>query len=191
MTLPSFELRWERLYGATPPVGYWLRAACPSRWVRVHSLPGAKRYPTSDAEWETLLFRHESVARTVLGDGPVVLVVARFYEGPVTDSLVRFAEGLPLELELLERLTAAVPPGDEAPFGLFGCESALEDLRFPDLLRAVANDEPGPTCFVNAASLAVYAPYDGGADVFAASENARDRLRERWSAWLSSRADGL
>ncbi|UKJ62223.1 hypothetical protein H1Q78_07140 [Cellulosimicrobium cellulans] len=37
----------------------------------------------------------------------------------------------------------------------------------------------------------VYAPCDGGADVIAPTVKARDALSERFSTWLSPRADGL
>jgi hypothetical protein len=37
----------------------------------------------------------------------------------------------------------------------------------------------------------LYHPYDGGADVIAASSDARDVLRTRFAAWLSSHPSGL
>ena len=37
----------------------------------------------------------------------------------------------------------------------------------------------------------VYAPYDGGADLFFPTGWERDLARERYDGWLSSRPDGL
>ena len=42
----------------TYPVSFLMREAHPECWFRIHSLPEGKRYPESDAEWETLLARH-------------------------------------------------------------------------------------------------------------------------------------
>ncbi|MER7566156.1 hypothetical protein ABTZ93_24780 [Streptomyces sp. NPDC097941] len=37
----------------------------------------------------------------------------------------------------------------------------------------------------------IHHPYDGGADVVLASAGERDRLRERFGAWVSPNASGL
>jgi hypothetical protein len=37
----------------------------------------------------------------------------------------------------------------------------------------------------------VFAPYDGGVDLIFSNVERRDQYRQRFSAWLSARPDGL
>ena len=47
--MSDFAEAWSARYGDTPPVGWRLReqygGRAGSRWFRIHSLPGSKRYP--------------------------------------------------------------------------------------------------------------------------------------------------
>ncbi len=45
--------------------------------------------------------------------------------------------------------------------------------------------------WVHSSTGEVFAPYDGGVDVVFSSVERRDLHRQRFSAWLSSRPDGL
>ncbi|MDB4915783.1 MAG: hypothetical protein JWM95_3427, partial [Gemmatimonadetes bacterium] len=68
--------RWPEWYPDAPPVGFLLREAYPDRWLRIHSLPEAKRYPTSGFDYAELLRRHNSVAADVLGlDTPCAILL--------------------------------------------------------------------------------------------------------------------
>jgi len=59
------------------------------------------------------------------------------------------------------------------------------------LLRQVADDVVSNVLFVSAEQATVFAPYDGGADVFLTSAFGRDMLRNRYAARLSSHPQGL
>jgi hypothetical protein len=59
------------------------------------------------------------------------------------------------------------------------------------VLSDVANALLGPFLIVSEATGRVYAPYDGGADLFLSSESERDQYREKYSAWLSAHPSGL
>jgi hypothetical protein len=60
-----------------------------------------------------------------------------------------------------------------------------------DVLADVANALLGPFLIVAETTGRVYAPYDGGADLFLGSETERDAFRQRYQAWLSSHPSGL
>ena len=52
---------WQRQWPACPPLADDLKRAYHDRWVRFHSLPGSKRYPDTDAEYDIVLHRYNTV----------------------------------------------------------------------------------------------------------------------------------
>lgn len=66
-----------------------------------------------------------------------------------------------------------------------------EPGRFDALIRAVADEEAGPFLFASFDRRTAYAPYDGGADLFFASQDAVATMKAVWRDWLSARPDGV
>jgi hypothetical protein len=191
MTTETFLDDWSRRYGNVPPVGYLLRPRFESVWLRMHSLPESKRYAETAVEWLELLRRHREVAETVLGSGPIVLIAA-FYGEEIDESVTNeLVPGTALNLQRLDRLTRSPDEECESVITVFGLETTLDNLPFEKLVRAVADDAISPVSLVRSDNLRVYAPYDGGADLFLETPALRDELKIRWNAWLSHRDDGL
>lgn len=67
--------KWHQQFPNCPPVGYRLRTAFANRWVRLHSLPGSKRYPQGEAEYATVLFRHNHVLGELIGTERSVILL--------------------------------------------------------------------------------------------------------------------
>jgi hypothetical protein len=62
---------------------------------------------------------------------------------------------------------------------------------FDALIRATA-DDAGPRWLLAAVGAdRVYAPYDGGADLFLPTRRDRDAWRTRFAPWLSAEPSGL
>ena len=59
------------------------------------------------------------------------------------------------------------------------------------MLRAVADWKIADVILGPADLRWLYHPYDGGADVIAASSEERDRLKVEFADWLSSHPQGL
>jgi hypothetical protein len=152
----DFAALWRGWFPDVPPVGHLLRDAYPERWLRVHSLPGSKRYAGTDAEWGELLRRMNAVATDVLGEGACALVEPAWAEDEW---------GAPVE-------------------------ATWRSGAFDALLRRVADDETRAV-FVALDSGRVFAPYDGGADLFLRDAVERDAFRARYGAWLSAHPLGL
>jgi hypothetical protein len=181
-------VEWQQAFQGLPPLGFVLRFGLPDRWIRLYSLPGGKRYPTSDDETSELLQRHNMVATAVLGLGaPVTAWVAHFgHEKP------------PLDLEQWKWVSE--PPlwrGSEAEL------EALEGARFlertlpwtpnalDDEFRFRADDRlPTLTVFSSERGSA-FCPYDGGMDVFLRSPALVDSIRRLFPSWLSTHPAGL
>jgi hypothetical protein len=187
--------RWPLWYPDTPPIGFLLREAYPDRWLRIHSLPEAKRYPTSGFEYAELLRRHNVVADDVIGVGqPCAIFLVHTCEGRGAHAVGR-AAGLtelglprlaPLPLELSDEENGIF----DAPMCIFGLETAWARGGFDRFMTEVAQRR-SRGLVVSKASGQVYAPYDGGADLFYLTEDSRDRARDRFRDWTSSREDGL
>lgn len=199
MDIERFKEQWRAWYGEAPPVAHLMRELHAELWLRIHSLPQSRRYPESASDWEELLARHHAVATELLGDGgPCVLVLPRFsYEGEPMPGLLHDVPGVPA-------LTALGPVDDTWP-GVEALRQHYQDstvwfyakeLRwrggaYVPFLRAVANDKTGPVLFVSSETGRVYAPYDGGANLFYLYPEEQQAAYMRHRAWLSSHPQGL
>ncbi len=76
------------------------------------------------------------------------------------------------------------------PVGLFGAVVTWRRGAFDSFIGAAANDEIRGLALGNATGQ-VYAPYDGGADLFFPAVANRTEATRRYAAWLSTRPDGL
>lgn len=184
--------RWRDRFGDCPPAGYWCRDAFPELWFRIHSLPGSKRYPSAPSEYAELLRRHNAVATSILGEGEACFVYARFISDTAEPS------GAPervdhLRQPLLWQPNLSVVEDDEVPAWLHFAAARIEwaSSRFDTSICAVADEASSPLLFFNAVRQTIYAPYDGGADLFLSSSQDRDAAKRRWQHWLSARPDGL
>jgi|SoiMetStandDraft_5_1073268.scaffolds.fasta_scaffold28953_1 hypothetical protein len=182
---------WTSSFGPLLPVGDVLRNELTStRWLRIHSLPESKRYPDSEVEYEELLRRHNAVASEVLGlETRCWLILARYASASDTIDWKREAESLGYELE--ETSIWGRPLCDDDCLYTFGVSRIVWKAGHLDkLIRSVADDRERFILFSEVTG-DVYAPYDGGADLFVRSRDRRDALRRAWKQWRSSRDDGL
>jgi len=195
MTASDALERWARWYADAPPVGFLLREAYPERWLRIYSLPGGKRYPTSGFEYAEILRRHNAVAENVLGsESSCVALLLHTCRGRGSRAVGRAAQLTSFGLSRLTALPLQLSDEREgvfaAPMCIFGMQVTWRSGAYDRLLLEVADDRTHGL-IVNMESGRVYAPYDGGADLFYASEMERDLARERFQSWISPREDGL
>lgn len=168
---------WNGFFPSTPPIGWCLRTEHSDIWLRIYSLPEGKRYPESQAEMESILCRHDIVAKSVLGVDQRLLVFWYW------KSDVPGLGGIKI-LDYIE--------DEETTFDIFGTEVNGWNLEeFSPLLMEVANDEISSVVFYNPVSGNVYAPYDGGADLLIQSDVARSLFSDKYAAWVSPGASGL
>ena len=182
------------LYGNLPPVGHVLRHGLSDRWLRVHSLPEAKRYAETEAEYAELLRRHDEVAREILGhDEPALLYLHHW--GTAADLAVAYSRlDWATALDWHETMrTVCTSPDLLLPEGLCiaGFSIRWSPHAWDAMLRDVADDRVRSVVLVHPKTGEAYAPYDGGADLFLADSGRVAALAVRWSEWLSERPDGL
>jgi hypothetical protein len=187
---------WDRAFPDCPPVGFLLRDAFRSRWVRFHSLPESKRYPEDEAEYQILLERHNTVLGELVGQSPrVVLVTTGYSETP--EPVRTYAELEELDPDAKPWRTivmhTAAPDYYDAPayWHLFASECEWRPGLFDPLIRLVATDAVADVLIVEPECRWVLHPYDGGMDVIAESPAVRARLRSAHKDWLSIHPSGL
>lgn len=187
---------WATRWPDCRPISYELRSCASDRWVRFHSLPESKRYPDSDAEWAELLRRHHIVLRELLEtsthrDHLIVITAAWTNTASVAkrdpDLLTALSDADPWTSVLVER----EDDGFENWTHLFTSRVSTDVQKLDPLLGLVAGNGTGGVVISNAELEWLFCPYDGGADVIAATTADRDALRAKHLDWLSAHPLGL
>jgi len=177
---------WRAAFPHAGPTGFLCRQATPQRWVRIHSLPEAKRYADSDKERMEVLRRYNEAAQELLGqDSNCVLFTTQFSEKCLWEP----DEQGPLDQLALTHVMTDGEEDDAMQF--FAADVTWRSGDFDLLLSTVADDKTGPVLIFNPARQTAFAPYDGGADLFFRSAEDADRTRPMFQSWLSDRPDGL
>ena len=154
----------------------------------------AKRTPESGRDYAELLRRFNVVAEDVLGcESDCTLVVLH----ECGASLHRQLHDTGISAEQLSNL-GALPESlwneDTGSFAVPMCLQATATVwRTGDFDRFFSRAVQGQlsALLVESDHGQVFAPYDGGVDVFYASSWERDRARAKYRGWLSPRSDGL
>ena len=183
----EFVARWHAWYSDAEPFGYAIGAARTGRWLRIHSLPGSRRYPATEADRQEVLSRHNAAAALILGHDPAVLV------GYDDEGRLELPAAHPLRPWLPDASPVAriaLDDDGEASVSVFAGPVRWSGGMLDQPFLMVAEDAMR-LMLVNWRTGAVYAPYDGGADLYFATPEDRDRARERFAAWLSPDPSGL
>jgi hypothetical protein len=189
-----FLIFWRSHYGDCPPVGFLLRETFPDRWFRIHSLPDSRRYANTAREMSSLLSRHNAVLSDLMGENGSCVVVANPAYARVRGRPPRSRRQLAqLGLQPLIVVTGdgSADPAAGWSIPLSSAHLTWQPNAIDDIIADVANNVVGPLLIVSDITGRVYAPYDGGADLFLASGGERDEFRERYAQWLSPHPSGL
>ncbi|MGA0544733.1 DUF3885 domain-containing protein [Brevundimonas sp. VNH65] len=199
--MARFEQAWESFYPGHHPIGWMLRDEGAQHWVRFHSLPESKRYPDTDEERTVLLARQNALAAEVIGGGPCWLVQTHWTTLPGDldwpdqhDSFWATREyGLEYVSEFIRKDDADAHEPDrepDRPWRVYSGQTDWSPGRFDHLLLSIADDEAGPTLWMGITGQ-IFAPYDGGVDLFLSSPAAVEAMRKQYADWLSGHPSGL
>jgi hypothetical protein len=174
----QFRAEWSRQHPTCPPIGWLLRGDKNLPWVRFHALPDSKRYAENEEERRTILSRANALGDRLLGSGtPCWIVEARTDEDSDAGELaLTFTED------------------DDPDSVVWHLYVRAEDWRsgaYDDKLLGIADDEPDRAIWVRRDNGAVFAPYDGGFDLFPSSWQEVGVLKKEKFLWLSSHPAGL
>ena len=193
--MSGFDENWYRLRAGLFPIGYLLRRDGATHWLRFHSLPASKRYAETQDEWQILLSRQNELAKKVLGEEPCWLVQSHWVTPAGTTDIADANDpfratrelGLPFSFQFKDPQEGE----DGTPWNVHARLSEWTAGKFDDLLRDIADERAGPTLWMSSTSGAIFAPYDGGVDLFLPSESTVASLVSARPDWLSSHPAGL
>ncbi len=186
----DFKSFWKQNFADALPLGYMLRQHIGERWIRFHSLPNSKRYPDSPDDYATLLRRANALADNVFHRAEACWLVISRPDGEsadIADIEARLAAPLARSYRWVDDLGG----GDLVEWGTSAVPCVWRAGRFDPLLRRIGDGDAYGVIWVAQKSGAIFAPYDGGSDIFVADQAERQRLRREFSDWLSPRRDGL
>ena len=186
---------WARSFPNCEPIGHVLRAKFPERWVRFHSLPESKRYPEDEAEYATVLQRHNRILGNLAHNGETIVLLTTSYSANLTPVRSE-SEVSELDPQATPWRTVAMHQIDKdfserSYWHVFASERCWTPSLFDHLVRRIADDVIANVMMVAVDCRWLMHPYDGGMDVILASSAVRDRFKAEFSDWLSARSDGL
>ncbi len=186
---------WDHYFPACEPIGFRLREAYPLRWARLHSLPESKRYPEGDDDYGEVLARHNAILGELTHPGEqFVLVTTGYSATPIPTrsylEVLAFDPGAtPWRTVAKHSVTEEFI--DPSYWHMFASVQKWRPGTFDSLVRLIANGEVANVLVVAPDCRWILHPYDGGMDVIVESPETSQRLRNRYSDWLSARPDGL
>jgi hypothetical protein len=171
----GFRSEWQHFRPNAFPLGWMLRLAEAEPWLRLHALPLSKRYAQSAREERLILARANWLADRLLGSGEPCLLVT------VVDksrSNIGYVQDIDAHDDVAHN------------YYLRATEVIWVAGNFDGLLSAIADDTERALWF-NRKSGRVFAPYDGGFDLFPRDEAEVAAIAKRRKTWISKRPDGL
>lgn len=198
MTTQDFQAYWSQSFAETPPINHLFKHNLKERWLRIHSLPEAKRYAETEAEWSILLHRQHTLFQDLMSQNEAFYVLSGLYSfgDKVFDKNIfsdyDFFKTLTIhELERIDLFKNSGDWYDEGSFYTpFFVKASIKSYGFDAILRAVADDEIR-VFFLNTSTNTIIAPYDGGVDVILKDSETMLFYKEKYKNWLPERADGL
>lgn len=170
-----------------PPIGYILRERFLPRWFRIHSLPESKRYHDNEVEEGILLSRHNQVATDILGENSdCLLIVTQYGNGGLIFPFLPTNHNFSRVYQYDEEEDPAAEPAIS-----WATNITWGNHAFDQIILAVANDEAYDTLFISPSSGGIYAPYDGGVDLFHIDPARIENIRQKYQHWASRRPDGM
>ncbi|MBL0188087.1 MAG: hypothetical protein IPP97_20355 [Candidatus Obscuribacter sp.] len=168
---------WEQQFPDSPPVGFLMRKIYSETWLRIHSLPSSKRYAETKVEYDELVRRHNIVATETLGEDSACYLIRGF---PVEETEEK------IWYEILKEYLA-----DSVTLQFEATQIVWKSGLIDPLILEVADDRTRYVLIVGRDSRRIYAPYDGGADLFFANKQERNERKEAYKDWLSAHPDGF
>lgn len=189
----ALSAEWDRHWPACRPIGHELRHTANATWVRFHNLPDSKRYPEDEADYDELLRRHNTLIAELAASSAaaeLLVLTCAFSDGPNPVDRSEYVD----ELAPAAAYWTSVRAGDpelEAWTHLYASIVGWRPGVLDGMLRLAAADRIGGMIIASPDLIWLVHPYDGGADVIAASVKQRDELRSRHRDWLSRHPKGL
>jgi hypothetical protein len=194
LTQAEFTNYWNIAYPDSLPIGYELKHLFNDRWFRIQSLPESKRYADTPEEEQIILDRQNSLFTDLFGEQSEFHILAGLYTNDL--STEQYLEELDFDtyehlMDIPLHQVRSEEYQDEPTFyQLFLKTERWSENKMDKLLLKIANDEIR-LLFINIEQNCVILPYDGGVDVILKDQTTMEVYKQKYSAWLSDREDGM
>ena len=197
MTSEQFNTYWALNFADSIPIPHYFRHDYSDRWLRIHSLPGSKRYADNEEEWGILLDRQNRIITDLLGNASNFILVTGEYSSKGYTELHPLADVRSIaktSFVLLDPIDLNKLSPDEYEIGQFYkpmfSEQIWQSNKFDSILKDIADDKLR-AFFISVDKKIIIAPYDGGVDLILKDIETRNIYKQKYSDWLSQREDGL
>ena len=180
---------WKEGLNDFEPLAHELKFAFQDRWVRFHSLPESKRYPENEPEYQEIFDRYNALL-VELGQSSrtVFVVLPEYSENEVALHPAEEFRSVFPHSEYWRTIDQLEECG--VYWHLHVAEVKIPSEKLNSVFRLVANDEVRNILVVLPKDRSVFHPYDGGVDIISPSVEAREELKNKHKAWLSSHPEG-
>lgn len=195
----NFEVKWNMIFPHKLPIKYLFKYYFSENWLRIYSLPQAKRYAENPIELQQLLQHQNQIFSDCFDSEMIIHIVSGCYShGEIKSSdhsqnpLSRydFEIGTPIHLHSADPFYFDDGENNDRYFTPHFVQSIWKQNLHNDLLIKIADDETD-AFFISFEKNIIIAPYDGGIDLITSDVKLINRLRQRYASYLSSREDGL
>lgn len=195
-----FEYDWNHVFPQKLPIGHLFKYYFYDKWLRIYSLPDAKRYADDKIELEQLLLHQNQIISDCFGSETHIYIVSGHYSyGDIETPKINyqnslsnydFKVGTAIHLHTKEPTYFDDGENNDQYFTPHFVQSIWRKNLHNELLIKIANDEFDAffVCFENNI---IIAPYDGGIDLIVPEQDLTNHLKRRYTKYLSSREDGL
>jgi len=138
-----------------------------------------------------VLHRHNAVLDTLLRpDGGFVLLTTGYSDSPAPVLPLLLQTDSTLNRSSTFAFTATSDAG--SPYWHFFVAALNWQCGCLDtVLAQIATDKVADVLLIGQEQKCVYHPYDGGGDIIVRNDEAREALKQMFSAWMPRAADGL
>ena len=136
-----------------------------------------------------ILERGNEIGTACLGHGEECWLVAQSYEDPIFDNLILLADH-GLNKHSIFKVPRNEDAADNVQVSFYTGSVTWERGAFDSLVSKVADDEQD-ALLVNKETKRIFAPYDGGFDLFLEDDASVVAFKNKFSGWMSARDDWL
>lgn len=198
MNKAQFQDYWAKNFSKTPPINHLFKQNLKERWLRIYSLPDAKRYANTPEEWAILLERQNTLFVDLMPCDAKICIVSGIFSNENTVFEKEVFGTLPyhktLNFKALDALDMHAVSGDWYDEGMKFTPCFAEEIyaphKFDSILKSIANDE-WRLFFLDPKTHTIIAPYDGGVDIILGEKYPLSIFTKKYENWLSKREDGL
>jgi hypothetical protein len=188
----TLNVIWSENFDGLAPLAYELKHKLNERWVRFHSLPESKRYPENESEYTEVLNRYNKILKEHFGvNAKLYVVIPEYSESSAPTKPEKKLRQLFRDSQYWRTVDRKEEYGEEFYWHFHVASLNYSGYELNALLRLVANDAVSNCFVVSESSKSLFHPYDGGSDSILFSTEERNKLKEKFSGWLSSHPEGF